>query len=759
MGGNVDRGGSREGKGKSLRTNKVENFKVIKKGTQTAVTQQSETSTAPEAASEGLHFAIDAGVQLLSRQFERDSLKVLQRAIDVGVGLLIAFTTDFEKGDLLMKLARENSGRVYAAVGLHTDNLKRNNDKLCAARLEMLRERALRPEAVAVMAGLDLSRDVALRYAQEKVLQQQMDTALEVGLPLLLYHVQAATELAEKISEFRESGVPGSAIASIAIFDFSGSDAELQAFLALGCFIALTGRICVAAKQPHGHGSGEGGQAPAPPSPDLSSIPLERLLVANNAPFHTPQSIDDAHMREGRNEPSNLPHVLGTLSQAHNTELQQLAGRVHANTLSFFKIPAHTSSCSAGATSQPPHAPPPSPPSQTPAQPGPSGSTPSCSSGATHTSGAHPALGSTQRPLTHDITEDMDRPHPSPYTPTGPGFSNLTNRVSSSSSSSSSTESEERTTASADVRALGPAVAGSGSTAASVPGSIDDVIAGPTPPARAPPRNFVAEHQASLAARGEVEGPRVVYTCRVCRAPLFSEHDLSASAGHGTSIGEQELVKAEFRSSGSTAAQSRNGRGRGERSGCSMHFLTAAPSWFDPTNREEDTQIGSSGPPTLSGKLSCPSCHVKLGKWAAPPLTTASSSSSSSQQPSAGGAPGAASQRSGGRSSSSNSSSRADVDGGGVQCSCGLVVPAPAFAILRARLDIVDSQMDIATAINSSLQLYDAEADAGSGSSSDSGGEGVGKAGRKSRTHKVKASNTSNFSSFRNKRQLNVAGS
>ncbi|MEW5310015.1 MAG: hypothetical protein WDW38_001850 [Sanguina aurantia] len=477
MGGNVDRGGSREGKGKSLRTNKVENFKVIKKGTQTAVTQQSETSTAPEAASEGLHFAIDAGVQLLSRQFERDSLKVLQRAIDVGVGLLIAFTTDFEKGDLLMKLARENSGRVYAAVGLHTDNLKRNNDKLCAARLEMLRERALRPEAVAVMAGLDLSRDVALRYAQEKVLQQQMDTALEVGLPLLLYHVQAATELAEKISEFRESGVPGSATASIAVFDFSGSDAELQAFLALGCFIVLTGRICVASKQQQQQEQQEGGQVSAPPSLDISSIPLERLLIASNAPFHTPQSINDAHMREGRNEPSNLPCVLGTLSQA------------------------------------------------------------------------------------------------------------------------------------------------------------------------------------------------------------------------------------EFRSSGSTAAQSRNGRGRGERSGCSMHFLTAAPSWFDPTNQEEDTQIGSSCPPTLSGKLSCPSCHVKLGKWAAPPLTTASSSSSSSQQPTAGGGAEVASQRSGGRSSSSNSSSRADVDGRGVQCSCGLVVPAPAFAILRARLDIVDSQMDIATAINSSLQV------------------------------------------------------
>lgn len=46
---------------------------------------------------------------------------------------------------------------------------------------------------------MNLSFTLWDRYAQEKVLQQQMDMALEVGLPLLLYHVQAAAELAEKV--------------------------------------------------------------------------------------------------------------------------------------------------------------------------------------------------------------------------------------------------------------------------------------------------------------------------------------------------------------------------------------------------------------------------------------------------------------------------------------------------------------------------------------------------------------------------------
>lgn len=37
-------------------------------------------------------------------------LQVLQRAIDAGIDLIVAFTTDFEKGDQIMKVARDNSG-------------------------------------------------------------------------------------------------------------------------------------------------------------------------------------------------------------------------------------------------------------------------------------------------------------------------------------------------------------------------------------------------------------------------------------------------------------------------------------------------------------------------------------------------------------------------------------------------------------------------------------------------------------------------
>lgn len=48
-----------------------------------------------------------------------------------------------------------------------------------------------------------------------------------------------------------------------------------------------------------------------------------------------------------------------------------------------------------------------------------------------------------------------------------------------------------------------------------------------------------------------------------------------------------------------------------------------------------------------------------------------------------------------------------------------LQVPAPAFGLLRARLDIKDAVLDLGRAVQSSLRLYEAAADGESASESE----------------------------------------
>ncbi len=59
--------------------------------------------------------------------------QVLQRATSSGVGPIVCYTTDDTKLEQLVRCAKENAGTVYCLVGIHSDNIKRANDR-CALR-------------------------------------------------------------------------------------------------------------------------------------------------------------------------------------------------------------------------------------------------------------------------------------------------------------------------------------------------------------------------------------------------------------------------------------------------------------------------------------------------------------------------------------------------------------------------------------------------------------------------------------------------
>lgn len=54
---------------------------------------------------------------------------MLQRATSSGVGPIVCYTTDDTKLEQLVRCAKENAGTVYCLVGIHSDNIKRANDR------------------------------------------------------------------------------------------------------------------------------------------------------------------------------------------------------------------------------------------------------------------------------------------------------------------------------------------------------------------------------------------------------------------------------------------------------------------------------------------------------------------------------------------------------------------------------------------------------------------------------------------------------
>jgi TatD DNase family protein len=324
-----DRGGSREGK-KSLRSNKKAIVEAAKKDKHVPAADRPSRSLAPPTLKASTITSppvlVDCGANLTSRKFDRDLEAVLRRSRSANVRLTVNFTTDFEKTESMMSICKTNSGELYCATGLHPDNVKRNNDKQFATWLEKLKDFALTSECVALMCGLDFSREVGTHYAQEKCVEAQVKMAQEIGLPLIVFESGdggAFEKMCELIgdAESREEQ-------NVAVFYFNRGQAQLDTLLSMGLYIGVSGSIT----DPKQQQSSSGLYALLP------SIPKDRVLLFSNSPNDTPQNIEDAFIRDSKNEPSNLNYVVSVIAERWGESVERTCEILHDNALEFFGL-------------------------------------------------------------------------------------------------------------------------------------------------------------------------------------------------------------------------------------------------------------------------------------------------------------------------------------------------------------------------------------------------------------------------------------
>ena len=146
-----DRSGGCESKGTSLKKS-TKNPGESAARTKTAAKQSHAVSWAPPPPGPELYF--DAGVALLSRQFDRDRDRVIERAKAEGncCGMLLWFA-DIEKQTVVADYCKTLSGTCYFSAGIHPDNIDRTNKKSHDEWLIKIEELAKRPECVALMSG------------------------------------------------------------------------------------------------------------------------------------------------------------------------------------------------------------------------------------------------------------------------------------------------------------------------------------------------------------------------------------------------------------------------------------------------------------------------------------------------------------------------------------------------------------------------------------------------------------------------------
>jgi len=229
-----------------------------------------------------------------------DASDVLERAAAAGVTRVIAVATTVSGAREALALADRHDG-VYACLGVHPHEAGDPGD------LTELRALLAHPKAVAVgETGLDYFRDYAPHRAQQRLFDEELALAHELGKPVVI-HTRAADDDTRDRLVAHEGTV---------ILHCFSSPALLDDALANGWYVSFAGNVTY---------------KNAYELRDCARrVPSERLLVETDSPYLAPQAV-----RGRRNEPAYVVHTYDFLSELRDEDVRTLAD---ANAASAFAI-------------------------------------------------------------------------------------------------------------------------------------------------------------------------------------------------------------------------------------------------------------------------------------------------------------------------------------------------------------------------------------------------------------------------------------
>lgn len=254
---------------------------------------------------------VDTHTHLYTEEFDDDREAVVERAFRAGVERLYMPNIDDTTVEAMLNLC-ETHERCYPMIGFHPTSV----DAGWAPRLARVKEWLHSEHRFYGIGevGMDLYWDRTYRLEQMKVLDEQVQWALQYQLPLVLHCREAYPELLEVLAPYREEeGLKG-------IFhSFTGGDAEtVEALLGYSGFMLGVNGVVTFKK--------------CTLDETLQTVPLERIVLETDSPYLAP-----VPYRGRRNESSYVVKVAEKLADVYGVNLEDIARQTTANALKVFK--------------------------------------------------------------------------------------------------------------------------------------------------------------------------------------------------------------------------------------------------------------------------------------------------------------------------------------------------------------------------------------------------------------------------------------
>ena len=254
---------------------------------------------------------IDTHCHLTFEELADDVEAVLARSKDAGVTSWITVGTDTQQNRKVIELA-DRFENMYAAVGIHPHEAK----DVTAETITELKKLAQNEKVVALgETGLDFHYDFSKPQDQKRLFAQQLETAAELNLPVIIHCREAFDETMEILERH------GCGVKKAVFHCFGGSAEQAKIVLDKGFHISFTGVVTFKNAQAVREAA--------------KIVPLAKLMLETDCPYMSPEPM----RKQKINEPAFMIHTAGCLAELKQMNLADFANAVTTTSKRFFTLP------------------------------------------------------------------------------------------------------------------------------------------------------------------------------------------------------------------------------------------------------------------------------------------------------------------------------------------------------------------------------------------------------------------------------------
>ena len=252
---------------------------------------------------------IDTHSHIYDEAFDTDRELVFQRALEVGVEMVLLPNTDEGTIKPMMDFYESHPDNCRMMMGLHPEGVKEDYKRhLSVIEKEMERQCWIGVGEI----GLDLYWDKTFEKQQVEVLREQLSWAKQLDLPVSL-HTREAFDLMFKVLEQEQDG------SLRGVFHcFNGTKEQADIAMSLGFHLGLGGVITYKNCDVKSF---------------LNEIPLEKILLETDDPYLPP-----VPYRGKRNEIAYMIEVAKKIAEVKQIDINEVATATSNNARQLFNL-------------------------------------------------------------------------------------------------------------------------------------------------------------------------------------------------------------------------------------------------------------------------------------------------------------------------------------------------------------------------------------------------------------------------------------